>query len=169
MECNSLELYKYPYYRKYPFKGIIKILSDIPESYFSSNTYDIRAKHTICILINHKNIENLPIILPAGILDIMNKNSEYFISEISRIELINILKKILYKENSYFYRRIHYLDKILNALVNKLDTLLEEESKERQIYNAGKKIYSAWYDAYSNPNNSICRRRLLREFNDINN
>lgn len=171
--CNSLELYKYNYYKKFPFKGLIKIITDIPKIFFENNTIDYTSKEALCILIDHEVPyrdyvikENYPIILPHGMLHFMKPESNNYIKSLARIEVINILKNIIYF-NEYFHKYIYHKDNVLKLLNYKLEILLEEEALERLYKISAKKIYYAWYHAYSNPYNSICKRRLLREFNKI--
>lgn len=192
VEENSRILYTYPFSHRYKTEtGVIKLFNNVRKK------SDIERGHTnfwyglvifIDALVKDRDIgfitkepENYIHFVPVGIMNMMPKKNEIAPENIPRIDVINILKKLIknkpfnhdsYGINSYMmYMNLPGFtperDLYIDLLENKLDILLEEEARERMNKKVANIIYNAWYNAYSNPYNPICKRRLLNEFNEI--
>lgn len=187
---NSTILYTYPFSHRYhTTKGVIKIFNNVQKEEDIHRGY-LNHRYGLVVFLDAlvKDREfgfittqpkNYVHYVPMGIMDFMQKKIDIDHQQtISRIEVISILKNLINNPQidnvngialaymnipGFAPRRESYM----HLLEQKLESLLEEEAKERMIKKIANIIYKAWYDANSNPYNPICKRRLIREFNEF--
>lgn len=169
---DSTLLYKYPVpsYMYNDNTGIIKLYNNIPARYGPG-------WEGLCIVTGCKGDNNnwgepKPIVrwVPFGIQSHM-----YVVPEkprLTRLEVIAVLKKVLQQSRGslelHQSTRLLCLDKEAHRLVTKkLEELLDEEASARARLHLVNLIYTAWYAAESNPYHKLCKKRLLREWEEL--
>lgn len=188
---NSTILYTYQFSHRYhTTKGVIKIFNNVQKEEDIRRGY-LNHRYGLVVFLDAlvKDREfgfittqpkNYVHYVPIGIMERMQKKSDIDNEQtISRIEVISILKNLINNHHinnnvngiAFAYMNIPGFaprrESYMHLLEQKLESLLEEEAKERMTKKIANIIYKAWYDANSNPYNPICKRRLIREFNEF--
>ena len=84
---------------------------------------------------------------------------------LSRMEVIQYLK--IARQNEVLYIMDEWKEQNLRVSEVFLDRLLEEEFKERRKVAMARKIQRAFRDVMANPEYQMCKRRLLREYDEL--
>lgn len=156
-----MNVYAYPYPYRHNHKGVILLGNDI--------LYN-DGKYGVCIFLEQETPYKLhmPHLVPACLCDLFDKDPSLVLGTVSRAYVIQVIKNVL--QNWWYWD--HYLcpDKnrfMRRYLQTRLDEVMEEEAACRYTQKCAQKICNALYDAYSNPYNPICKKRLMREYSEL--
>lgn len=187
--CDPTKVYAYPIACRYEtHNGILKICSNI-----RYDEYNVRMWRGIIIFLNSKvaeaptgpynPIRNIPMLIPAGVHDMLRERMD--IPSKTRVEVIQILKDTLRDQRQhvermnmdrYAMRRSQreqlLLDQIDHHIEHMLDQLLEAEANDRYMHHMRVKcariIQKEYLRMYYDPSSSFCKRRLLRQMQELN-
>lgn len=150
---DSTFVYSYPYNikRKHDLVGVVKLCNNIPIYDVACNTRVVGFKG-LGLLLYNDCVE--VVFLAAGIMDRMTQP----IYRLIRRNVIGVLKHeatICMNTQALIYKNIV------------LDKVLEDEANDMYISHMVRKIHKVWASVISDPNHEVCKRRLIREFNEL--